>query len=188
MRLSFNVLGKPLSKTGYHKWAPTQPDNTNDNEHCGAIFRNGLLNHNNCENKAMFFCEKSVSNSRKPSIQKPPSELSSDGYTVLEEFGASYKFHDDRQVFGQAVASCTSDEAYLFWASSQNETNAIITKIMPTSSHGIWLGIHDIYSEGDFITVDGRLMESQFGYFYRFCITIRTSNREDIFQLGSRTT
>lgn len=58
------ILGKPLSESGYTTWAATQPDNRDGQEHCGAMYRNGGLNDGNCETRAMFVCERNLSNSQ----------------------------------------------------------------------------------------------------------------------------
>lgn len=52
------VFGKPLSSTGFARWASLQqPDNAGGNENCGSIHRNGGLNDIPCPWKLPFFCE-----------------------------------------------------------------------------------------------------------------------------------
>lgn len=54
------ILGKYLADAGYNKWELGQPDNWRNEEHCGSMYRNGLLNDVACDVKAMFVCEKQI--------------------------------------------------------------------------------------------------------------------------------
>nr|AQY54447.1 immulectin 11 [Hepialus xiaojinensis] len=55
------VFGEPLSQVSVAEWSPGQPDNgLNNDENCGHMFRDGLLNDVNCSWKLMFFCERQI--------------------------------------------------------------------------------------------------------------------------------
>ncbi|KAG8229802.1 hypothetical protein J437_LFUL005883 [Ladona fulva] len=56
------VDSEPLNSTGFVKWVdPTQPDNYNNIEDCGAVHRNGGLNDIGCFGEFPFFCEYDLS-------------------------------------------------------------------------------------------------------------------------------
>ncbi|XP_063619072.1 C-type mannose receptor 2-like [Cydia splendana] len=51
------IHGQTLAAAGYNRWSDGQPDNPGV-QNCGAMFRNGLLDDNNCDNTLPFICEK----------------------------------------------------------------------------------------------------------------------------------
>lgn len=53
--------GKSLSENGYENWSNGQPDNFQNKEHCGSMFRDGTLNDVDCNARQMFVCEKTLS-------------------------------------------------------------------------------------------------------------------------------
>lgn len=53
--------GTKLVNSGYSKWGNQQPDG-GDNETCGAMFYNGLLQDLKCDLKCFFICEHDVAN------------------------------------------------------------------------------------------------------------------------------
>ncbi|XP_075988383.1 macrophage mannose receptor 1-like [Anticarsia gemmatalis] len=53
-----SVDGQPIKDAGFPDFAEHQPDNSNNNEHCGALFRKGNLNDVNCDTRYYFICEK----------------------------------------------------------------------------------------------------------------------------------
>jgi hypothetical protein len=71
--------GKALSDTGYEMWGSGQPDISDDKGHCGSMFRDGLLNDVDCETRAMFVCEKPLSNTR----PEPLSSANVSGLLVI---------------------------------------------------------------------------------------------------------
>lgn len=50
--------GQSIQNAGFAKWAPGQPDNHRNHEYCGSVYRSGLLNDVDCDEKFAFICEK----------------------------------------------------------------------------------------------------------------------------------
>ncbi|XP_077284181.1 secretory phospholipase A2 receptor-like isoform X2 [Arctopsyche grandis] len=70
--------GKSLSENGYENWSNGQPDNFQNKEHCGSMFRDGTLNDVDCNARQMFVCEKTLSYTQhvpaKMSVNRLPDE------------------------------------------------------------------------------------------------------------------
>ncbi|PSN54434.1 Hemolymph lipopolysaccharide-binding protein [Blattella germanica] len=56
------VTGCSLKETGYYKWDAFEPTKTygTEEEDCGSMSRNALLNDYRCHMKAHFICEKEI--------------------------------------------------------------------------------------------------------------------------------
>lgn len=83
-------------------------------------------------------------------------------YTYFEEFDAFYKVHWDRTgvSWRSAFNACADEEATLFypkaqgeWALVKNLTGAVTNVSNATD---IFVGFHNEYNLGKFITVDGK--------------------------------
>ncbi|XP_061707735.1 macrophage mannose receptor 1-like [Cydia pomonella] len=51
------INGEMLSDFGFLGWAKGEPNNVNENEFCGSIYHDGLLNDVQCHQSAPFICE-----------------------------------------------------------------------------------------------------------------------------------
>ncbi|XP_069696358.1 hemolymph lipopolysaccharide-binding protein-like [Periplaneta americana] len=58
--LYLTIYDKPLSSTGFIRWAGHQPDDAGGNEDCGSIHRSGGLNDLVCDKKHAFICEQEL--------------------------------------------------------------------------------------------------------------------------------
>jgi hypothetical protein len=76
-------------------------------------------------------------------------------YTYLREYNAFYKVHKSRLTFSGAVATCSAEGAQLFVPTSESETVAAFDLTNKTEIKWFWIGIHDLYGEGTFVTLDG---------------------------------
>lgn len=84
-------------------------------------------------------------------------------YTYIEEYDAFYKVHWDLSGFtwSSAFSACYEEGARLFypsgdeWTIVQNLTNAL--PIAPNTSE-IYVGLHDEFHLGEFITIDGKIL------------------------------
>ncbi|CAH0719678.1 unnamed protein product, partial [Brenthis ino] len=56
----YTIHGERLQDSGYSSWNRGEPNNADNNEYCGSIHRNGLLNDEPCLKKNVFICEKDV--------------------------------------------------------------------------------------------------------------------------------
>jgi hypothetical protein len=77
---------------------------------------------------------------------------------------AFYKFHKIKKNFSEAVDICMAEGAELFRPLSLRDTKTVRELIKEKGDVHVWIGIHDIYSEGHFVTLSGmyRLKSSLF--------------------------
>ena len=96
-----------------------------------------------------FICTETENFMTEKRVKKPTED-----YSVAENpWGRSYyKIYLDPMTFPEAQAQCKSDGANLAIPRSKIENN-FIASLIPDKR--IWIGINDIESEGNFVTVDG---------------------------------
>ena len=66
-----------------------------------------------------------------------------------------YKFHNVQKNWQQAKEVCAQEGTHMIILNSEEEANAL-DKIIEKSKTGNWfhwVGIHDLYSEGKFVTI-----------------------------------
>lgn len=51
------LTGETLKAAGYDVWEKDEPNNTDDNEHCGILVNSGEMNDIPCDRMLPFFCE-----------------------------------------------------------------------------------------------------------------------------------
>lgn len=91
-------------------------------------------------------------NSALETIKLPP--LFRNDYNYSKEFDLYYKEHKLYKNWADAVFTCNSEGASLFVPKSAEQ----ILHLMESVSEGtdsIWIGIHDLYAEGSFVTING---------------------------------
>ncbi|XP_077284208.1 C-type mannose receptor 2-like isoform X2 [Arctopsyche grandis] len=93
--------------------------------------------------------------------QKTAPQLFRKDYTYLEGFDAFYKEHTVQRQWTMAVATCLAEGAWLVAPKSKSELEAI-QNFIGKSTTSIWLGIHDKFSESDFLTIEGKSITSEF--------------------------
>ncbi|XP_077295203.1 macrophage mannose receptor 1-like [Arctopsyche grandis] len=153
------IDGHYLSDTGYDKWAPNQPDNRNNVEHCGSMYRNGLLNDIGCNVKAMFVCEKQITYPNKnltgslSAYSTDTPEFRSD-YIFIDEHKAFYKRHDEAKNFVESLAKCGEEMSELYIPTSDKEIKDVASLIGGAESY--MLGLTDGFQEGNFVKSDGK--------------------------------
>ena len=110
--------------------------------------KSGFWNYKDSQHKLKFICLKThiIASTR---YQKPPND-----YSIAENsWGRSYyKIYNEPMTFLDSQTQCVSDGANLAIPRSTVE-NDFITGLIPDTK--IWIGLHDINTEGSFVTVDG---------------------------------
>ena len=121
-----------------------------------------------------FICTETEYFMTEKRVKKPAED-----YSVAENpWGRSYyKIYLDPMNYLEAQAQCKSDGANLATPRSKVE-NDFIAGLIPDKR--IWIGIHDIYNEGDFVTVDGS------GWFLNLCFMISKAFRIDASKYQSK--
>ncbi|CAH0719677.1 unnamed protein product, partial [Brenthis ino] len=56
----YTIHGESIKDAGYSSWSMGEPSNSDGDEYCGTIFRNGHLNDEPCSKRNVFICEKDV--------------------------------------------------------------------------------------------------------------------------------
>ncbi|XP_073947439.1 macrophage mannose receptor 1-like [Choristoneura fumiferana] len=54
------IDGQSLTEAGFTMFSDGEPNHIGNNEKCGSVMRNGLLNDHNCKERVAFICEKRV--------------------------------------------------------------------------------------------------------------------------------
>ena len=76
-------------------------------------------------------------------------------YIYTEDFNLFYKFYENYAYYDDANTTCQTDGAYVATPRSYDE-NQFLIDLFPNKD--LWIGVNDIDSEGDFISVDGHKM------------------------------
>ncbi|XP_015513494.2 macrophage mannose receptor 1 [Neodiprion lecontei] len=150
------IHGQTLAKAGFTQWAPGQPDNIYDGkpENCGSLDKNGGLNDIGCDVPIGFVCELPA-------------------YCYTPGIGG-HKFHTKATTWNMARKLCESEGAHLAIVNSAKEAEVIgnlFTKSGPhfgsEDSKYAHIGFHDLYEEGEFVTIDGKSLETVGFYEWR---------------------
>ncbi|XP_044737456.1 hemolymph lipopolysaccharide-binding protein-like [Chrysoperla carnea] len=94
------------------------------------------------------------------------------GYVLFEN--SFYKYHRDPQTWAKARQICEVEGGYLAIVNSEEEANFlrgmmskypddVLTDVVHKSC--VFLGFHDYFKEGEFVTIDGKSLESS-GYMH----------------------
>nr|AQY54459.1 immulectin 23 [Hepialus xiaojinensis] len=161
------LAGHYVSTTGDY-WSPDEPNNFNNKEDCVHIRRSGKYNDIDCSSIYPFICKKTLD-----SLTENPRCATSDlAYFPGDNTGSCYKLHLTPETWSDAFATCYAEQSYLAIINSADEAQLFKQKMAdypPDSLHGeffkdgIYLGFHDMFSEGRHVTIQGTLL-SQTGF------------------------
>ncbi|XP_054001326.1 hemolymph lipopolysaccharide-binding protein-like [Hylaeus anthracinus] len=88
--------------------------------------------------------------------------LPRDDYVVTPGIGA-HKLHTRKLKWNAARKSCENEGGYLVVPNSLAEEAVLIKSMQAANIDNAWLGIHDLFEEGDWMTVMGESLEKS-GY------------------------
>nr|AQY54441.1 immulectin 5 [Hepialus xiaojinensis] len=152
----------------HNYWAPGEPTNSNNTEHCVHILRSGKYNDIVCSNRYPFICKKTLE-----SLTANPRCATSDlAYFPNYNTSSCYKLHLTPKTWTDAFATCHAEQSYLAIVNSADEAQFFKEQLAdhpPASLHGdffkdgIYLGFHDLFSEGSHVTILGTPL-SQTGF------------------------
>lgn len=128
----------------YLNWAKGEPNNVDGKEHCINMGKDKLMNDFPCERLSPFFCER---------LLKSPVPQ---GYAFLEGQGF-YKIYKEKASFKDAEVRCQADGSHLAVPETMSEGEAMVQFIKADwDLGGIWIGLTDEVSEGQFLTIHGK--------------------------------
>ncbi|XP_076618750.1 hemolymph lipopolysaccharide-binding protein-like isoform X1 [Colletes latitarsis] len=90
------------------------------------------------------------------------SVLTKDDYVVAPGIGA-HKLHTRKLSWNRARKSCIDEGGYLAIPNSLAEEAVLIKWMLASKVDTAWLGIHDLFEEGDWVTLTGESLEKS-GY------------------------
>uniref|UniRef100_A0A1E1WP12 C-type lectin domain-containing protein n=1 Tax=Pectinophora gossypiella TaxID=13191 RepID=A0A1E1WP12_PECGO len=117
----FSVEGVPIDKITA-SWAPNEPDNTNDEEHCIAMLPNGTIADVNCNEPYPYICFKKNT----PNMPTPYHCGTVDpAYKLDERTHSCYKFHNIGRPWSGAFKTCVAEGGYLAIINSETEAQIL---------------------------------------------------------------
>ena len=128
-------------------WDNNEPSNSGNNERCGSIKKNGLLNDFPCANKLSYICEKQQGDNQKTS--------GPDDYTSFSDLGR-YKLYDEFATWDQARQICEMEDAHLAVVDSESEVVVMKELARRARSGYIYVGFSDHNQKGSFLDVFGK--------------------------------
>ncbi|OXU28859.1 hypothetical protein TSAR_009152 [Trichomalopsis sarcophagae] len=81
-------------------------------------------------------------------------ELTRLGYICSEDVGW-HKLHTTRKTWNRARRSCEDEDAHLAIVNSIGEAQVLSERIKKAGIYSVFIGIHDQFEEGDWVTVVG---------------------------------
>ena len=69
--------------------------------------------------------------------------------------GHYYYLHNVELTWVEAAQFCSAQGSHLLILNSQEEANAIVRFVEDGKNTAYWIGAHDMYKEGEFITIHG---------------------------------
>nr|AQY54446.1 immulectin 10 [Hepialus xiaojinensis] len=150
----------------FENWAAGEPNDVNDNEDCVLLHRNSKYYDINCKSKFPFICKKTLATL----TANPMCETADKAYFPDAAGDKCYKLHLEPKTWSEAFTICHAEQSYL--AIINNDVEAKLLK-ETLAKHpkdtlkgnfykdGAYLGFHDQFTEGEFVTVFGqRLAET----------------------------
>ncbi|PSN48137.1 hypothetical protein C0J52_23765 [Blattella germanica] len=141
------VCNDSIKLAGYRRWYPGQPQGSRALNCLYYVFKNSShrgLADGDCDWTGPFICEDESQGAK-------TAPVPTNGYRNVPGLSKSlYKVHNITRSWYNAVHECEKDGAHLVIINSEQEEQAL----MDIGGKGFqWVGIHDQYSEGDFITI-----------------------------------
>ena len=140
----------------YTNWYPGRPEGTKQ-FNCGYYLyhnatHNGLAD-GDCTWPGPFICEDE-------SVKKRPA-LPQSGYLKAPGNMGYYKKFGEAKSFHDAMKACEADGSHLVIINNELEARFMMA-LAGKGSH--WVGIHDIYNEGKYVTVFSKCLTNSMVY------------------------
>ncbi|CAK1581778.1 unnamed protein product [Parnassius mnemosyne] len=148
----------------YNKWAPGEPNDSNGEEDCVILRRDGTLNDDKCSKRNPFICKKTLASLKWNEECNVPYM----DYKYNEDLGRCYKFHLNPLNWRDAIDACDSENAYLAIINSQKEADYLVNitaeapKNKVKGSHlrgAVHLGFSYDTSENEWRTTTGETLD-----------------------------
>lgn len=81
-----------------------------------------------------------------------------EGYVLTRGIGA-HKLHQSKMTWNDARKTCRREGGNLVVLNSLAEESVLLRVMREHAVNTVWVGVHDIFEEGDWITVTGESME-----------------------------
>ncbi|XP_072753637.1 hemolymph lipopolysaccharide-binding protein-like [Anoplolepis gracilipes] len=89
----------------------------------------------------------------------PSSNERSDGYIVTPGISA-HKLHPRKLTWNKARQACIQEGGHLAIINSDSEEKVLLRMLQEKNIDVAWLGLHDYFEEGDWVTVKGEALEN----------------------------
>ncbi|XP_063223715.1 macrophage mannose receptor 1 isoform X2 [Bacillus rossius redtenbacheri] len=177
------VNGRTLNSTGFDHWLPNEPNNgdgvRSSEEDCVTFHKGRAYNDVDCDREMPYFCEVAERNLRKDYIRESVMKDKEDrvhhpqhdeldsikGYRMFD--GHYYKLvKSPGRNWAEARESCQEDGGDLAVIDSQEEADFLLQLFSKDPSrwdqyvYEAFVGVTDQASEGNFLTVNGRTLNS----------------------------
>ncbi|CAH2038116.1 unnamed protein product, partial [Iphiclides podalirius] len=162
----FSLEGVPLTRIPI-TWAAGEPDNCDNSEECLVLKNDGTVADVNCNEVFPFICYKKSKNTSFITN----CGTGDSGYTLNENTGNCYKFHDVGRTWPVAFMTCSAEGGYLAIINSDQEAQSLKelfahypdTKIKARYPYVALLGFYDWNRLGTWNTIHGETL-AEAGY------------------------
>ncbi|PSN42392.1 hypothetical protein C0J52_21652 [Blattella germanica] len=88
-------------------------------------------------------------------VSECPAKSIPDGYISFPSVDGYYKYHTTAKNWNDARETCISEGAHLAVMNSETEAR-LLSSLLPANFFG-WIGMHDLYQEGKWVTIFGKI-------------------------------
>ncbi|KAK3582968.1 hypothetical protein CHS0354_027084 [Potamilus streckersoni] len=145
-------------------WAPGEPNNVNNNEHCGEMITGGPLrskwNDINCENQRGYICEKTwgTTTMTVTHAQPPPGQVYGCPNDQMAYGDSCYLFKQMVSTWNDALSYCRQNGLELASIRDENEQNFVYSQLQAGSGleymNQYWVGLNDMQIQMTFQWTD----------------------------------
>ncbi|XP_011642303.1 hemolymph lipopolysaccharide-binding protein-like [Pogonomyrmex barbatus] len=90
---------------------------------------------------------------------KQSSPINKNGYLFTSGIGA-HKLHNRKLIWNKARQACIQEGGHLAVINSDSEEKILLSMLQEKNIDAGWLGVHDLYEEGDWVTVTDEALEN----------------------------
>nr|AQY54448.1 immulectin 12 [Hepialus xiaojinensis] len=153
------INGQEMSEV-FENWASDQPNRKAGKANCVFLHRNSKYYDGKCKSKLPFICKKTLDTL----TEQPLCETSDVAYFPDATETRCYKLHLKPKTWSKAFATCRAEQGYLAIINDEEEANILKNKLAEHpkrtlkgdfNKDHVFLGFHDRFTAGEFITVFG---------------------------------
>ncbi|XP_061196791.1 macrophage mannose receptor 1-like [Saccostrea echinata] len=138
----------------YIRWGIDEPNNYNQNEHCGEIWES-TFNDKNCDSKLNFVCERPKDQPVRCSVE--------DGYSYHNK--KCYKFYNNQLKRSEALSACAGEFAQLVTIETEEDQHAV-TELAYSYQSNVWLGIKFMNKVSQWLVINSPNWEQPANMFF----------------------